>query len=62
MTQTNKKGPIKTSSDAAPVPRPISEPPEISFNLRLKWGLALLGEEKAAEYLAWLRARLDDYR
>lgn len=32
-------------------------PPPIDPQLRLKWGLALLGKEKAAEYLAWLRAR-----
>jgi hypothetical protein len=37
----------------------ILQPPEIDPALRLKWGLALLGEEKAKEYLAWLLARLD---
>jgi hypothetical protein len=25
----------------------------------MKWGLALLGEEKAKAYLAWIQARLD---
>lgn len=35
------------------------QPPEIDPALRLKWGLALLGEEKAKEYLAWLLARID---
>jgi hypothetical protein len=28
--------------------------PNIDGYLRLKWGLALLGEEQAKEYLAWL--------
>jgi hypothetical protein len=37
----------------------IFQPPPIDPLLRLKWGLALLGEEKAKEYLAWLQARLD---
>ncbi len=35
------------------------QPSSIDPLLRLKWGLALLGEEKAKEYLAWLQARLD---
>lgn len=36
----------------------ILQPPEIDRDLRLKWGLALLGKEKATEYLIWLRIRL----
>ncbi len=62
MTQTDKKGITETSSDAAPASRPISDPPEIPLQLQLKWGLALLGEEKAKEYLAWLQARLGEDR
>lgn len=37
----------------------IFQPPPIDPALRLKWGLALLGEEKAKAYLAWIEARLD---
>ena len=33
-------------------------PPQIDFPLQLKWGLALLGEEKAIQYLEWLYAKL----
>ena len=35
-------------------------PPAIDPEKQLKWGLALLGEEKATEYLKWLRSRLDN--
>jgi hypothetical protein len=28
-----------------------------TLSLELKWGLTLLGEERAKEYLAWLEAR-----
>ncbi len=34
-------------------------PPDIDSYLQMKWGLALLGEEKSREYLAWLREKLD---
>lgn len=40
-------------------PKTILLPPPIDPHIRLKWGLALLGKEKASEYLAWLRARFD---
>jgi len=33
--------------------------PEIDRYIQMKWGLALLGEEKAKAYLAWIQARLD---
>jgi hypothetical protein len=33
-------------------------PPAIDPGLQLKWGLHLLGEDKAKEYLAWVAARL----
>jgi hypothetical protein len=33
-------------------------PPEIDRRLQLKWGLALLGEERGREYLAWLQEKL----
>jgi len=33
-------------------------PPPIDPQLQLKWGLALLGKEKAAQYLTWIRHRL----
>ncbi|HEU5378041.1 MAG TPA: hypothetical protein VFV38_21680 [Ktedonobacteraceae bacterium] len=62
MTQTDKKGITEASSDAAPALQPISDPPEIPLQLQLKWGLALLGEEKAKEYLAWLQVRLGEDR
>jgi len=51
-----------TSPFNLPKKKGIFQPPEIDPILQLKWGLALLGEEKAKEYLAWLRARLDDSR
>ncbi len=35
-----------------------SSPPEIDRHLQLKWGLALLGEEKSKEYLVWLREKI----
>jgi hypothetical protein len=35
-------------------------PPAIDPEKQLKWGLALLGEEKAREYVQWLRSRLDN--
>lgn len=58
MMHTNKKELIGASNCIAPTPRPLPSPPEITPYLRLKWGLALLGKEKAAEYLAWVQARL----
>lgn len=33
--------------------------PKIDRHLELKWGLALLGEEKARQYLDWLCTRLE---
>jgi hypothetical protein len=35
------------------------QPPAIEPQVLFKWGLALLGEEKAKEYLAWLFSRID---
>jgi hypothetical protein len=60
MTQTDKTGPAEANNDVAPTPRPLPTAPEIPFHLRLKWGLSLLGKEKAAEYLAWLQKRLNN--
>ncbi len=37
----------------------IFQPPPVDPTLHMKWGLALLGEEKAKAYLAWIQARLD---
>jgi hypothetical protein len=34
-------------------------PPEIDRFLQMKWGLALLGEERSREYLEWLREKMD---
>ena len=34
-------------------------PPAIPPEVQLKWGLALLGEEKALEYLKWLSDRVE---
>ena len=34
-------------------------PPEIDRDLQMKWGLALLGEERSREYIAWLREKID---
>jgi hypothetical protein len=33
--------------------------PEINKLLQMKWGLALLGEERSKEYLAWLYEKLN---
>jgi hypothetical protein len=41
--------------------KPPCCPPAIDPVLQLKWGLMLLGEEKATEYLQWLRSRLDNH-
>ncbi|GAC1625175.1 MAG: hypothetical protein NVS4B7_15680 [Ktedonobacteraceae bacterium] len=35
-------------------------PPPIDPQLQLKWGLALLGKEKAAQYLIWKQHRLSE--
>lgn len=35
----------------------VAAAPWIDHGLWLKWGLALLGEARAKEYLAWLAAR-----
>jgi hypothetical protein len=35
-----------------------SSPPEIDRHLQMKWGLALLGEERSREYLAWLKEKI----
>lgn len=35
-------------------------PPPIDPQLQLKWGLALLGKEKADQYLAWIEHRLGE--
>jgi hypothetical protein len=32
-------------------------PPNIDRYLQMKWGLALLGKERSAEYLEWLREK-----
>lgn len=40
--------------------KPPCYPPAIDLVLQLKWGLTLLGEEKAQEYLRWLQSRLDN--
>ncbi len=34
-------------------------PPPIDPHLQLKWGLVLLGEQRAKEYLAWLHRKLN---
>ena len=39
--------------------KPPCCPPAIDPELQLKWGLALLGEEKARQYLTWLSLRLE---
>lgn len=39
--------------------KPPCCPPAIDPVLQLKWGLMLLGKEKATEYVQWLRSRLD---
>jgi hypothetical protein len=58
MTQENQKGPTEASNCVASTPQPIPCPPDIEPQLLLKWGLALLGKERATEYLAWVRERL----
>ena len=42
-----------------PKKKGIFQPPPVDPTLQMKWGLALLGEEKAKAYLAWIEARLD---
>jgi hypothetical protein len=34
-------------------------PPVLPAEMQLKWGLALLGKEKALEYLKWLTERIE---
>lgn len=36
-------------------------PPPIDPQLQLKWGLVLLGEQRAKEYLAWLHTKLSGH-
>ena len=60
MAQRDKGEATKTNYCIVPTPRPFPCPPEIAPHLRLKWGLALLGEEKARQYLDWLRTRLEE--
>lgn len=40
-----------------PKKKSIFQPPPIDPALQMKWGLALLGEEKAKEYLRWLQLK-----
>lgn len=40
-----------------PKEKGIFQPPQIDPAVRLKWGLALLGEEKAKEYLRWIQMK-----
>ena len=42
-----------------PQDRKVDTAPQIDHALQLKWGLALLGEDRAREYLLWLRDKLD---
>ena len=60
MTHTHETASVETSHRVAPAQRPIPCLPEIPPQFLLKWGLALLGKEKAAEYLAWIQARLNN--
>ena len=47
------------SNHRPPKKKTRCSPPDIDSYLQLKWGLALLGEDKSREYLAWLREKLD---
>jgi hypothetical protein len=58
--ETRRKPAVASAEDR--IRRVKGIPNDIDPVLRLKWGLALLGDEKAKEYLAWLRTRLDDSR
>jgi hypothetical protein len=51
---------VATLPDTTPrrVRKSRCKPPIIDDSTRLKWGLALLGKDKADQYLAWLRVRL----
>ncbi|GHO65523.1 hypothetical protein KSC_044150 [Ktedonobacter sp. SOSP1-52] len=40
------------------VNRKRTRPPAIDPQIQLKWGLALLGTERATQYLTWMQARL----
>ncbi len=51
-TRVGPQGAAERRTAARPAQPPI--PPEV----QLKWGLALLGEPAAHEYLTWLRCKL----
>jgi len=67
MAQSNDMGDAISGTswqkDAAP-DRPPSKkkrrpsPPEVDCYLQMKWGLALLGEERSTEYLAWFQEKI----
>jgi hypothetical protein len=57
--ETQRKLAVVSAEDRI---RRVKGIPDIDPVLRLKWGLALLGDEKAKEYLEWLQTRLDDSR
>ena len=50
---------VETAARTLPKRQPRNCPPAIPPSLQLKWGLALLGEDKAHEYLEWFTRRLD---
>jgi hypothetical protein len=67
MAEGNERGGVVSDAswkeEASPDHRPSKKklrcsPPDIDRHLQMKWGLALLGEEKSREYLAWLREKL----
>jgi hypothetical protein len=49
----------KTSAAPGPQRLPCC-PPAIPAEMQLKWGLAMLGEDKAFEYLKWLQRRIEE--
>lgn len=59
MARIHKTTSVKTSNHIASAKQPIPPPPEIAPQLSLKWGLTLLGEERAKQYLHWVRMRLE---
>ncbi len=60
MPQQEPRIPVETTEEITHTSRQqINCLPTIPPEVQLKWGLALLGEEKALEYLKWLTERIE---
>lgn len=56
--ETRPMASIATESIVTPKHKKISDPPPIAAYIQFKWGLSLLGEERAKEYLTWLYEKI----